>query len=60
MKSQIRIVSLAALTAAFTITGCVGPAVRHEVRVDRRDDRHDIRYDRRDDRYDRRDARWGY
>jgi len=71
MKSKIHIVSLVALVAIFMISGCAGPAVRHDNRVDRRHDagdrveyradaRQDNRYDRRDDRYDRRDARFGY
>ena len=50
MKSKIHIASLAALVAVFFITGCAGPAVRHDNRTDRRDDRQDYRYDRRDAR----------
>jgi hypothetical protein len=64
MKTKIHIVSLAALVAVLVMTGCAGPAVRHDYRVDRRYDRHDNRYDRRydryDNRYDRRDARYYY
>jgi hypothetical protein len=48
-----------AISAAGTfLSGCTGPAYRHDRRVDRRDDRHDYRYDRRYDRYDRRYERW--
>ena len=53
MKSKIHIVSLTALIAVLLITGCAGPAIRHDNRTDRRDYR-------QDNRYDRRDARWGY
>ena len=63
--------ALTAFTAALLLTGCAGPAVRHDVRVDRRGDaaertdarvttRHDNRYDRRSDRHDRIDTRYGY
>ena len=59
------------LLATLALSGCVGPAVRHESRVDRRGDRYenrdDRRYDRHDNRYDRRadrgervEARYGY
>jgi hypothetical protein len=51
MKSTIHIAALAALVAVVLFTGCAGPAVRHDVRTDRRDYR-------QDNRYDRRDARW--
>lgn len=54
MKTKIRVVGLTALGAILLITGCAGPAIRHDNRTDRRDDRQDYRYDRRDDRYDRR------
>jgi hypothetical protein len=54
MKTKSHLLSLAALVAILIITGCAGPAVRHDNRTDRRDDRQDYRYDRRDDRYDRR------
>jgi len=66
-----KLVILAAFVAVLLTTGCAGPAVRHDNRVDRRHDtaervddratnRQDNRYDRRGDRYDRRDARYGY
>ena len=51
MKTKIHIVSLAAFVAVFIMTGCVGTAVRHDHRTDRRDDRQDHRYDRRDARW---------
>ena len=51
MKSKIHIVSFFVLVAVFVFTGCTGPAVRHDNRVDRRDYRQDNRYDRRDARY---------
>jgi hypothetical protein len=71
MKTQIYIASLAGLIASCILSGCAGPAVRHDIRVDRRQDaadrvedrssnRQDNRYDRRDSRYDRRDQRGYY
>jgi hypothetical protein len=57
MKTKIRIVSLVALMAILVMTGCAGPAVRHDYRVDNRVENRD---DRQDNRYDRRDARLGY
>jgi hypothetical protein len=63
--------ALAAFIATLTLPGCAGPAVRHDVRVDRREDaagradarvttRQDNRYDRRGDRRDRVETRAGY
>ena len=61
MKTQIRIATLAALVATFTLAGCAGTEARHDNRVERRDTRQDYRVDRRDNRQDnrveRRDAR---
>jgi hypothetical protein len=48
------------LSAAFLSSGCVGPAVRHDARVDRRGDRVENRWDRRDDRRDRIENRYSY
>ena len=60
MKTKTHIAILAALIATLTLVGCAGPAVRHDVRNDRRYDRHDNRYDRRGDRHDRVESRYGY
>ena len=57
MKTKFHIVSLVALVAVLVMTGCAGPAVRHDHRTDNRDYRQDSR---QDNRYDRRDARYGY
>lgn len=51
MKTKIHLISFIALAAILLITGCAGPAYRHDNRVDYRDDRQDDRYDRRDDRW---------
>jgi hypothetical protein len=60
MKSILHITSLAGSLALVLFTGCAGPAVRHEARVERRDDRQDYRVDRRYDRRERVDQRVGY
>jgi hypothetical protein len=71
MKTKIQILSLITLAGAFVMTGCAGPEVRHDVRVDRRTDsaervedrsgtRQYNRNDRQGDRYDRRGTRYGY
>lgn len=54
------ILGAATLSAALLSSGCVGPAVRHEARVDRRSDRVENRWDRRDDRRDRIENRYSY
>jgi hypothetical protein len=69
MKTNIQIVTLAALTATITLAGCATPATRHDSRVDRRYDaaeragdgtvgRQDNRYDRRGDRQERVENRY--
>ena len=74
MKAKLTL-SLALISAALATglfsAGCAGPATRHNVRVDRREDaagradarvstRQYNRYDRRYDRQDRIDNRYSY
>ena len=70
MKAKTHIALLAAFLAPLVLAACAGPARRHDIRTDRREDaaartenrvttRQDNRYERRGERHDRMESR-GY